>query len=52
MKLAKLGLKNSAEDDTFKLPTKSDLSSLKAEVDKIDVKKLKADPADLSKFSK
>ena len=37
--------------DTSKLAAKSDLSSLKAEIDKIDVEKLKAVSADLSKLS-
>ena len=34
-----------------KLAAKSDLASLKAEIDKIDEKKLKTVPADLSKLS-
>ena len=37
--------------DTYKLAAKSDLASLKAEVDKIDVEKLKTVPVDLSKLS-
>ena len=41
-------LKNATGIDTSKLATKSDLASLKAEVDKIDVDKLKTVPDDLS----
>ena len=47
----KAELKKSAGVDTFKLAGKSDLASLKAEVDKIDVDKLKTVPVDLSKSS-
>ena len=47
----KAELKNAAGVDTSKLPAKFDLVSLKAEVDKIDVEKLKAVPIDLSKLS-
>ena len=39
------------EHDTSKLAVKSDLVSLKAEVDKIDVDKLNTAPVDLSKLS-
>ena len=35
----------------YKLATKSDLASLKAEIDKIDVDKLMTVPTDLSKLS-
>ena len=41
-------LKNATGIDTSKLATKSDLASLKAEVDKIDVDKLKTVPDNLS----
>ena len=44
-------LKNAAGIDTSQLASKSDLASLKAEVDEIDVEKLKAVPAYLSKRS-
>ena len=44
-------LKKAIRDDMSKLAAKSDLASLKAEIDKIDEKKLKAVPADLSKLS-
>ena len=37
--------------DTSKLAAKSDLVSLKAEVDKIDIDQLKTVPADLNKLS-
>ena len=47
----KLDLKNATGTDTSKLAAKSDLASLKAEVDKIDVIKLKTFPIDLSKLS-
>ena len=43
--------KNAARVDTFKLAAKSDLVSLKAEIDKIDVYKLKTVLVDLSKLS-
>ena len=48
---AKLDLKNTTGTDTSKLAAKSDLASLKPEVDKIDVDKLKTVPIDLSKLS-
>ena len=48
---AKLDFKNAPGVDTSKLAAKSDLASLKAEVDKIDVDKLKTVPTDLSKLS-
>ena len=47
----KSDLKGPAGADTFNLATKPDLASLKAEVHKIDVYKLKTGPADLSKLS-
>ena len=47
----KIDLKNAIGVDTFKLAAKSDLASLKAEVDKIVVNKLKTVPLDLSKLS-
>ena len=47
----KLHLKNATGVDTSKLAAKSDLGSLKAEVDKIDVVKLKTLPIDLNKLS-
>ena len=47
----KVDLKNATGVDTFQLASKSDSASLKAEVDKIDVDKLKPVPADLSKLS-
>ena len=46
----KADLKNATGVDTSKLADKSDLASLKAEVDKIDVDKLKTVPVDLSKL--
>ena len=46
----KAELKNATGVDTCKLAAKSDLASLKAEVDKIDVGKLKTVPVDLSKL--
>ena len=48
---AKADLKNATGIDTSKLAAKSDLVSLKAEVDKMDADKLKTVPADLSKLS-
>ena len=47
----KADLKNATGIDTSKLAVKSDLVSLKAEVDKRDVDKLKTVSADLSKLS-
>ena len=47
----KAELKNGTGVDTSKLAAKSDLPSLKAEDDKIDVKKWKTVPVDLSKIS-
>ena len=45
----KLDLKNAVGVDTTRLAAKSDLASLKAEIDKIDVGKLKTVPVDLVK---
>ena len=45
----KTDLKNATGVDTSKLTVKSDLASLKTEVDKIDVDKLKTVPIDLNK---
>ena len=47
----KAELNNATEVDTSKLAEKSDLASLKAEVDKVDVEKLKPVSVDLSKLS-
>ena len=47
----KADLKNATGFDTSKLAAKSDLASLKTEVDKIDVDKPKTVPIDLSKLS-
>ena len=47
----KRNLKGATPADTSNLASKSDLASLKAEVHKIDVDKLKTAPADLSKLS-
>ena len=47
----KTELKRAAGIDTFNLAAKSDLAILKAEVDKIDVDKLKTFPVDLRKLS-
>ena len=44
----KADLKNATGTDTSKLATKSDLANLKAEVDKLDIDKLKSVPANLS----
>ena len=44
-------LKGAAGVDTSNLAAKSDLARLKAEVDKIDISKLKTAHADLSKLS-
>ena len=46
----KLILKNARGVDTSKLAAKSDLASLEAKVDKIDVDKLATVPFDLSKL--
>ena len=47
----KADLKNATGIDTSKLALKSNLASLKANVDKIDVNKIKTVPVDLSKLS-
>ena len=47
----KIDLEKAAGVDTSKLPAKSDLANLKAEIYKIDVDKLKTVPDDLSKPS-
>ena len=44
----KTDLKNATGIDTSKLTAKSDLVSLKAEVDKLDIDKLKSVPTNLS----
>ena len=48
---AKADLREATEIGTSKLALKSNLASLKAKIDKIDVDKLKAVPVDLSKLS-
>ena len=48
----KSGLKNSAGIDTSKLVAKSDLVSLKAEVDIMDIDKLKSVPTNLSNLKR
>ena len=48
---SKTDLKNATGIDTSNLALKSNLASLKTEVDKIDVDKLITDPIDLSKLS-
>ena len=47
----KADLKNATGVDTSKLTAKSDLASLKTEVDKLDIDKLIPDSVDLSKLS-
>ena len=47
----KADFKNAAGIDTSKLATKSDLASLRAEVDKLDIEKLIPIPVDLNKLS-
>ena len=47
----KADLKNATGVDTSKLASKSDLASLKAKVDQIDVDKLKTVPVELRKLS-
>ena len=47
----KAGLKKATGIDTSKLAAKSDLASLKAEVDELDIEKLISVPVDLSKLS-
>ena len=48
---ANVDLKNTTGIDSFKLAAKSDLASIRAEVDKLDNGKLKTVPVDLSKLS-
>ena len=43
-------MENATAVDTSKLTRKSDLASLKVEIDKIDVDKLKSVPIDFSKL--
>ena len=47
----KAGLKNVAHADVSSFASKTNLASLKTEVDKIDADKLKTVPADLAKLS-
>ena len=47
----KADVKNETGVETSKLAAKFDLTSLKAEIDKIDIDKLKTVPVDLSKLS-
>ena len=47
----KADLKGATGVDTFNLAAKSDLASLKADVDKTDIDKLKTFPVDLSKLN-
>ena len=47
----KKDLKNATGIDTYKLAAKSNLASLKAEIDKLDIDKLATVPVDLSKLS-
>ena len=47
----KTDVKNATRSDISKLALKSNLASLKPEVDKIDVSKSKTVPADLSRLS-
>ena len=47
----KNALKGSTEFDISNLALKSDLASLKAEIDKIDIEKLKTVPDNLTKLS-
>ena len=47
----KTDVKNATRSDISKLALKSNLASLKAEVDKIDVSKSKTVPVDLSRLS-
>ena len=47
----KADIKNISHVDTSSFALKSNLASLKTEVDKLDVDKLVLDPADLSKLS-
>ena len=49
--VTKADLKGVTGVDTSNLAAKSDLASLKVEIDEIDIRKLKNVPADLSKLS-
>ena len=49
--LTKIDLKNATGIDTSKLAAKSDLASLKAEIDKLDIYSLVSVPVNLSKLS-
>ena len=49
--VTKTDLKNVTHVDTSNFPLKTDLTSLKAEVDKLDIDKLAPAPVDLSKLS-
>ena len=49
--VTKVDLKNAAGLDTSKLAAESDLASLKAEINKLDINKLVPVPVDLSKVS-
>ena len=49
--VTKIDLKNAAGLDTSKLAAESDLASLKAEINKLDINKLVPVPVDLSKVS-
>ena len=51
MEKKEIVLKNTAGIDTSKLAAKSELASLKAQIDKIGLEKLKTDPVDLSQLS-
>ena len=48
---AKTDLKNETHVDTWSFALKTNLASLKTEVDKLDIDKLVPVPVDLSKFS-
>ena len=47
----KTDLKNVTHVDTSRLALKTNLANLKTEVDRVDIEKLAAGPADLSKLS-
>ena len=49
--VTKTDLKNVTHVDVSSFASKTNLASLKTEVDKIDVSKLKIDPVDLAKLS-
>ena len=50
IKQSKIDIKNSSHVDTSSFALKSNLASLKAEVEKLDIDKLVPVPADLSKL--